>query len=166
MIDVVFRKVRGPNGWLSNMSPHPVHFEGYEWKTTEHLFQALRFRAPNLWVRTVIRQQHSPMSAKMAAKRHLVHAAVAPRSDEDLENMRMVLRLKIATHADLRKALLATGESRIIEDVSARPSDSGLFWGMRWIPAHIIEGVQIADGHWDGQNKLGELWAEIRKEIR
>lgn len=164
--DIAFRKVRAPWGWLSNMSPHPVHFEGYEWKTAEHLFQGLRFRAPDLWVRTVIRQQTSPMSAKMTAKRHLHNAVVVPRSPEDLDNMRKVLRLKLEQHADLRKALVATGESRLIEDVSARPSESGLFWGMRWIPAHIVEGVQIADGHWEGQNKLGELWAEVRKEIR
>lgn len=163
--DVVFRKVREQHGWLSNMSPHPVNFEGYEWRTAEHLFQALRFRAPDLWVRTVIRQQHSPMGAKMTAKSHLHNAVVVPRSPEDLDNMRAILRLKIEQHPTLRKMLVATGEARLIEDVSARPNESGLYWGMKWVPAQIVEGLQIADGRWEGQNKLGELWAEVRKEI-
>ena len=40
---ISFTKVSLPFGWLGNMSPFPILYEGKEWKTTEALFQALRF---------------------------------------------------------------------------------------------------------------------------
>lgn len=39
---IAFTKVNLPYGWLSNMSPHPLDFGG-TWRTSEALFQSLRF---------------------------------------------------------------------------------------------------------------------------
>ena len=65
---VSFTKVSLPFGWLGNMSPYPVQYNGVMWKTTEHLFQALRFKE-NSPIRDEICMQKSPMGAKMCAKK-------------------------------------------------------------------------------------------------
>lgn len=152
---LTFTKVNLPWGWLSNMSPHQVSLDEVTWRTAEHLFQALRF-AQESPVRALIRAQKSPMGAKMAAKAHAGQMIVAPRSEEDLAQMRQVLRRKLAQHPDLVAELARSGDALLIEDVTRRPSQAGLFWG-------------VADPLTDrrrGLNWLGRLWMELRDEAR
>lgn len=155
--DIVhFTKVDKPHGWLGNMSPYPVTCDGLTWRTTEALFQALRFHDPT--IREEIRNQFSPMSAKMVAKRYLKSGAarVEPRSPEDLENMRFCLGLKLDQHPELRKQLRETGEAAIVEDATKRSGVSAQFWG-----------CQLgADGIWRGGNHLGLLWMELRAGLK
>lgn len=152
---ITFTKVKLPNGWLSNMSPHPVVYQGQEWRTTEALFQALRFEDLN--IKKEIRAQRSPMGAKFVAKKHAEKMTIEPMSLEDIANMQLCLRLKIEQHPELRDKLLATGDERIIEDVGGRKkSGRHLFWG----------AAQQADGYWCGQNYLGLLWMALRDKLR
>ena len=157
---VIIRAVNEEYGWLGNMSPHPVQYDGKWWKTAEALFQALRFpmsavndKGEN--IREMIRAQKSPMAAKMKAKSSKTQMIIIPMGNEDLQNMRMVLRLKFNCNP-LESDLLATGERFIVEDCSKRPSKSGLFWGAKKLP----------DGTWRGTNMLGKLLMELRTEIR
>lgn len=152
---VAFTKVSLPHGWLGNMAPFPVTHNGLGWRTTEALFQALRFDAADP-ARELIREQKSPMAAKMVARKHGGRRAVAQFSEADVELMRLVLRLKVEQHPQVRSDLLATGEATIVEDVTSRPNASGLFWGAAKLP----------DGSWGGLNTLGELWVELRGELR
>jgi len=163
MSDVIIRKVKEVNGWLGNMSAHPVKHEGKWWRTAEALFQALRFpmdavNDEGMNIREIIYTQKAPMAAKMKAKGSKVKMNITPMGDEDLKNMRMVLRLKFKWNCNpLEKDLLATGDRFIVEDVSNRPpSDSGRFWGAKRLP----------DGTWEGTNMLGQLLMELRTEIR
>ena len=67
---------------------------------------------------------------------------------------------------------MATGLQTIIEDVTSRPNESGLFWGA----AQVDDDVAIAmerinmtvvreDGkNWYGQNVLGKIWMKIRAQ--
>lgn len=153
MDDVVIRRVADPYGWLGNMSPHPVWYEGKRYRTAEALFQALRFESPT--IRREIRQLRSPMAAKMRARRYAAEMAARPRSPCDVENMRLVLRLKLERHPKLAAALLATAGARIVEDCSRRNSESGRFWGAKW-----------TGEVWDGTNTLGTLWMELRDALR
>lgn len=148
---IAFRRVKGPYGWLSNMSPHPVN--GF--RTAEAMFQAYRFPSYGK-VYNAILTEKSPMGAKMVAKKHANYMIVVPRSEADLRTMRMVLELKVNEHPELLKALLATGDELIVEDVSARPNESGLFWGAALQP----------DGTWHGNNQLGKMWMELRTRWR
>ena len=150
---VLIRKVKEQHGWLGNMSPFPVEFEGKLYRTTEALFQALRFSDEE--VIEAIREEKSPMAAKFAAKRHKDKMVVEPLSAADLENMRMCLKLKLEQHPKLRDRLLATGDAEIVEDCSKRKRGSGLFWG-----------AALEDGVWEGTNMLGKLWMELRDEVR
>jgi predicted NAD-dependent protein-ADP-ribosyltransferase YbiA (DUF1768 family) len=93
MAVISFTKVDLPYGWLGNMAPYPIQLNGQVWRTSEALFQALRF--DNLEIREVIRDQKSPMSAKMKAKPFKEQMIVIPCSPQDLDNMRLCIRLKL-----------------------------------------------------------------------
>lgn len=153
---VAIRRVREPFGYLGNMSPHPVsyHGAGGEFATAEALFQALRFPRDSQ-TREEIRRARSPMTAKMLAKKNIALMHVVPRSAQDLENMRFVLALKIGGHAEVKNGLLSTGDRPIVEDCSARQTESGLYWG-----------AALRDGVWFGLNTLGVLWMELRAKLR
>lgn len=146
---ILIRKVKEEFGWLGNMSPFPVLYEGKKYRTTEALFQALRFDDEEII--ESIREQKSPMSAKMKAKKNKDRMVVVPLSGEDLDNMRLVLRIKLLQHPILRDDLLATGDQEFIEDCTKRPRGSGLFWG-----------AALQEGEWVGENWLGRLWMELR----
>jgi len=152
-MEVLIRKVAEEHGWLGNMSPHPIKVGDLVFPTAEALFQSLRFEDEGIIEE--IRTQTSPMTAKMKAKKHKSEMVVEPMSDEDLDNMRLCLKLKLKQHPKLMRKLLATGEEQIIEDCSNRPRGSGMFWGMAF-----------KDGQWFGENMLGKLWMELRSELR
>lgn len=153
---VAIRRVCDPFGCLGNMSPHPVsyHGAGGEFATAEALFQALRFPRDSQ-TREEIRMARSPMTAKMHAKKNISLMCVVPRSAQDLENMRFVLALKIERHAEVKNGLLSTGDRHIVEDCSARQTESGLYWG-----------AALRDREWFGLNRLGFLWMELRARLR
>ena len=88
-----FNKTKDANGWLSNMSAHPVKYDNKWWLTTEALFQALRFPEDSK-VREIIRAEKSPMTAKMMAKKFKDLMVVKPCGPRDIENMKLMLRLK------------------------------------------------------------------------
>ena len=149
---ITFTKVKLPYGWLGNMSPYPIEYEGKEWRTTEALFQALRFEDEE--IRELIRSQKSPMAAKMMAKKHRELMKIQPMSDEDYGNMTLCLILKLKHHPNLIDDLLKTEDFVIIEDVTARGSrGSNLYWG-----AMLDE-----NGDWIGENKLGRSWMYLRE---
>lgn len=150
---VTFTKVALPFGFLSNMAPYPVEYEGKVWRTAEALFQALRFDDSS--VKEAIRESQSPMQAKWIVKAHKNQMVVAQRSEQDVDNMRLVLRLKVKQHPDLAQRLLDTGEEIIIEDATSHPGGSAKFWGQ------VRKG-----GAWVGENVLGRLWMELREELR
>lgn len=151
--DCCIRRVRDPFGFLGNMSPHPVTWEGIEWRTSEALFQALRFPKDSE-IRELIRAEKSPMSAKMVAKSYHGNLAVIPGSKEDLQNMVDVVKLKLRTHDDVRQVLLDTGERFIVEDCTKRQRGLGLFWG-----------AALQGDHWVGENALGMIWMGLRERM-
>ena len=149
---IVIGKVRDAHGCFGNMARYPVQYDGKLWPTTEALFQALRFDDEG--VRTEIREAKSPMTAKMKAKKYKPRMIIEPMSPDDLDNMRLCLKLKIEQHPQLRELLLQTDEALIVEDCTKRQRGSGLFWGAAFI-----------EGRWVGQNWLGRLWMELRTAL-
>ena len=158
MAEIAFTKVDLPYGWLGNMSPHIVKYQNQWYKTAEALFQCMRYRGfPE--VQQEIRDQKSPMSAKMIAKKYKkLIAGKSSREDEerkDLERMRECLLLKLNAHPDLKRMLLGSRDALIIEDCSRRKGGSGMFWGM----------AKMEGRKWVGRNELGKLWMAIREEL-
>lgn len=152
MVVIAFNNEKGPNGWLSNMSPHTVFLDGQVYQTAEHLFQCLRFPGfPG--IQNEINEQSSPLKAKGVAKKYRkLHPSTR---ENDLQLMRKVIRLKAIQNPDLiRKLVFSEGE--IIEDSTNRPGGTGVFWGT----------ALDADGKWEGENHLGRIWMELRDELR
>jgi predicted NAD-dependent protein-ADP-ribosyltransferase YbiA (DUF1768 family) len=138
------------------MSPHKVVVDEVFWRTAEAYFQSLRF-APDDVVRETIRIQKSPIAAKKVAKENGSRMVVKPMSEDDVENMRITLRLKFkCNQIPLEDNLLRTGDRTIIEDCSGRRTDSGAFWGAYELPNGLLYG----------RNMLGKLLMELRNEIR
>jgi len=149
-----FRKVDEQLGWLGNMSGLPVRVEGVRYSTTEHLFQCMRFE--NEMIRKEIRESKSPMGAKMVMKKHKERVSIVPRSVEDLNLMRSVLRIKMEYYPKLQEDLEKQDpDSILIEDCTKRSGVSSKFWGMK-----------LTDGVWEGENWLGRLWMELRLELQ
>ncbi len=154
MNTIAFTKVALPYGWLGNMAPFPLKVAETDWRTSEALFQALRF-AEDDPVRTEIRGSLSPMGAKMIAKKHRAKMVVEPQSEVDLANMSAILAIKLAQHPSLARMLKETGDALLVEDCSKRPRGSGLFWG----------AALQQDGSWKGENHLGKLWMSRRERL-
>ncbi len=148
-----FCQVAASNGWMSNMARFPILHAGKVWLTAEALFQALRFDDSS--IKEAIREAKSPMTAKWRAKAHKEQMVVSERSERDVKNMRLVLRLKVAQHPELAQQLLDTGDEVIVEDATSHPGGSAKFWG-----------AVLKDGVWVGENVLGKLWMELREELR
>ena len=157
MPPIYIRKVNCPHsGWLSNMSPYKIVVDDIFWNTAESYFQSLRF-APDDNVRERIRMQKSPMAAKIVANENASRMVVVPMSEDDVENMRITLRLKFrCNQIPLQDNLLRTGDRTIIEDCSARRTESGAFWGASELPNGLLYG----------QNRLGKLLMELRSEFK
>lgn len=149
-----FTKTALPYGWMGNMSPYPIKFGEDTYRTTEALFQALRFSDND--IKAIIRDEKSPMGAKLAAKSRVAQMTVEQLSEKDVNNMRMCIKLKLEQHPHLISELIATGDELIVEDVTKRgDKGSNLFWG-----------AMLIDGEWVGQNVLGKIWMEFRKEYQ
>lgn len=146
---ISFQKNTDPYGWLGNMSAFPIQYNGKTWRTSEALFQALRFSDPQ--IQEEIRTQTSPMAAKMKSKKHKTHMVVQPQSPIDIDNMRLCLKLKFEQHLPLKVRLIRTEDYTLIEDVGKRNKPNDLFWGMKNTP-----------NGWIGQNQLGILLMELR----
>ena len=154
-MEILIRKVKEENGWLSCMSPHPVTHEDTTYKTCEALFQSLRFKGyPD--IQREILEQKSPMAAKMIARKYrakLNRGALWDEDPSDISLMKECLLLKLEQHPELKDKLLATGSKTIIEDCTTHDRESARFWGM-----------VFKDGQWIGKNVFGNLWMEIRDD--
>lgn len=155
IVVIEFTKNDLPYGWLGNMFPAPIKYDGKVWRTSEALFQALRFDDPE--IKEVIRNESSPLVAKWKA-RSKVNAhkmVVEPMSEKDLENMKMVVKLKFDQHPALKTKLKITGDHILVENVLEKKQARHLFWGMRKV-----------NGEWVGNNTMGKILMELREEYK
>lgn len=145
----VIKRVRDEWGWMSNMSPCVLLYGGICYYSSEALFQALRFtaEADRRWIAAI----RNPYDAKMAARRILSRAAIEPRSERDVSNMRLVVEAKINQHPALAERLRETGDRLIVEDGGKR---NDRFWGAMW-----------TGSSWEGRNELGKAWMSERDQL-
>jgi N-glycosidase YbiA len=143
---IFFYKVTDPYGCFSNFSLHSVHLHGYLWPTSEHFYQAQKYQGIDQAVCDQIRQASTPEQA--AALGRSLLAPLRPDWDHvKSQIMYQVVREKFVTHIDIQAILLATGDTRIVEN---SPRDA--YWGC---------GL---DGK--GQNQLGKILMQVRQELR
>lgn len=137
-----------PYDWLSNFYPCTVHYEGLDWPTTEHAFQAMK--TENAIYRRQIQLATDPSIAKSLGQRRAFRQYNITRRP-DWETIKYdvmidLLRLKFSQRP-LADKLLATGKVKLVE---------GNFWNDHdW---------GVADG-W-GANNLGRSIMLVRAELR
>ncbi|MCU0496553.1 MAG: NADAR family protein [Anaerolineae bacterium] len=134
--------------FLSNFYHTPLTWEGDEYPTIEHAFQAAKTDHPE--ERRRLRETPSPLVVKRLGRK------VTLRSDWEqvkLDIMADLLRQKFTRYPDLRDLLLATGDLEIIE---------GNTWDDRFYGAVWDETEQ----RWIGENHLGKILMRIREELR
>ena len=110
---------------FDNFSSFQVEYDGYLWPTSEHAYQAAKFKDSSIETYEQIKKARSAHDAQKVANEN----KELQRSDWDLvkkDIMKEILRNKINQHPYVLKKLLQTGTRIIIED-SWRDSTWG--WG-------------------------------------
>lgn len=147
---VSFRKTNEEWGGLSNMAAgFSVVVNGVEWRTSEALYQALRF--PDFpEVQEAIRAEKSPMAAKMKSKPFRKESSRQDWDDVRIDLMYWCLRAKLVCNFEkFGELLLASGKADIVEN-----SSKDRFWG----------AVPVNDDYLQGQNVLGVLLGKLRTD--
>ena len=139
-----FFGVRCEHAFCSNFAPYPVTIDGVTWPTSEHYYQAQKFTDPAF--RESIRAAVTPGQAKRMSRSKTQPRVDAWEAVRD-EAMYRVVRAKFAQHAEIRAALLATGEAQLVEHCQR-----DAYWG------------DAGDG--SGQNMLGRILMRVREEMR
>lgn len=132
---------RGNYRFLSNFWFAPVMYEGIEYPTSEHAFQAAKSLNPR--ERTAICRLSEPKNAKHIGR------TVQLRPDWEAIKIRVmedIVRAKFTQNEDLKAMLLNTGEEGLIE---------GNWWGDTFWGE--CKGV--------GENHLGRILMKIRREL-
>jgi len=122
---VVFRKTREQWGGLSNMAAgYPITLGTIEFKTSEALYQAMRFPSrPD--VQQLIAEQASPMAAKMKSKPFRDEHSHPTWDDIRPRVMFWCLHLKLAQNwLEFGSLLRSTGAREIVEE-----SHHDRYWG-------------------------------------
>ena len=152
MKNVWFKKVAEEYGWMGNMAPYPIKFDGKVWLTSESLFQSMRFDDDS--VKEIIRGEKSPMGAKMKAKKNRDQMVVVPMSELDVENMRKCVKMKFDAHPQLKRQLMNTKDAFIYEDIGNRNGERHKFWGAK----------KWSESEGDGNNMMGKILMDLREE--
>ena len=141
---IKFYKTHEPYGAFSNFSRHAIFVDDKIWKTSEHYFQAMKFKDSKVQER--VRLAKSPAEAAAIGRDRTL--TMRERWDEEWRTyyMERALKAKFTQHPDLLALLLGTGEAELIEHTT---KDS--YWG---------DG---GDGF--GVNMLGKLLMKIRKVL-
>ncbi|MDE0408264.1 MAG: NADAR family protein [Alphaproteobacteria bacterium] len=146
-----FRFSKAVWGELSNFFPLAEHIAAGPWTfvTSEHVYQASKFPGrPDVQQRIA----EAPTARQAAAIGRTPGLGIDPGwNAQRVDVMRWVLRCKReANRREIDAVLTATGD-RLIVEVSTRDA----WWGAR----------PVAD-RYEGNNVLGRLWMELRKQVR
>ena len=139
-----FYSVNDDYGEFSNFAPYPIQIDGKRWPTSEHYFQAQKFKDESH--QDEIRREKSPMKAARmgrSRKRPLWRDWGAVKDNI----MRTAVRAKFVQHPELQGLLLTTGTARLVEH-----TENDSYW------------ADGGDG--SGRNMLGQILMVLRDELR
>lgn len=142
-----YRANEKPYGPLSNLYKRAITFEGEEYQTSEHAYQAGKARKEE--VKKWLMAAPSPALLAMAAHGLYVWDVHPDWSKTKFDRMKRILLCKFTQHQDLQELLLSTENKRLVE-VATVDNAVNRLWGE-------VNGK--------GENKLGILLMEVRTEI-
>ena len=148
----VFFHKKTDNHWiLSNMASCPLEIEGIPFKSSEHLFQTLKFATPKS-----ITAVYQSNNAKMTAK-HYQKLGGHRREDWEqirVDVMKFCLQQKYEQCPEFRKELDSTIGYNIVE-LQDRKNDKESSRANGW-------GVKTKGQNYEGPNIMGRLLMELR----
>lgn len=131
--------------FLSNFWPCIVGYEGENYPSVEHAYQAAKTHDKT--VRKLIREARSPGVAKRLGK----NVELRPDWEQKKEGIMLGLLVQKFAHPELKARLRDTGDNVLIE---------GNTWGDKEWGA-----VLNTKGEWEGNNKLGKLLMRVREQL-
>ncbi|KAJ6541805.1 hypothetical protein B0H19DRAFT_1174732 [Mycena capillaripes] len=143
---ISFYDHKNPYYCFTNLSAHPIAYNGEMYPTSDHLFQAFKFLEdhPNI-ARTIrLAQKPSDVWAEVARNKEKIRD---DWRDIRIEKMDIVLWQKFNQYPALKRELLGTGDAELVED---SPEDG--FWGR--------------GKHHNGENQLGKALERLRNKLR
>jgi ribA/ribD-fused uncharacterized protein len=136
--------------YFSPYTGHAIEIDGVVYPTVEHAYQCARYTDKN-----IIEEIRNAKSAVLAweVSTKYKHLQIPEFKDEKhkLKVMKELMRQKALQHADVRNALVDSGDLKIIKHIVTPPPGDG-FWD---------DGE---DGN--GLNHIGKMWMEIREEFK
>lgn len=141
---IQFYRTDDPYGEFSNFYACPIEVDEKLWPTTEHYFQAQKFRGTEH--EESIRLEPSPMIAARMGRDRSKPLRPDWENVKD-EVMARALYAKFTQHPTLHDQLLATADAHLVEHTK---NDS--YWG------------DAGDG--TGRNRLGTLLMDLRARLR
>ncbi|MCF7865342.1 MAG: NADAR family protein [Candidatus Pacebacteria bacterium] len=136
--------------YFSPYTGHALEIDGVIFPTLEHAYQCKRYTDINIIEE--IRGATSAVKAWEISTKYK-HLQIPEFKSEEykLKIMKELMEMKVAQHEDVRKALLDSGDLKIVKHIVSGPPGDG-FWD---------------DGeHGEGLNHMGRMWMEIREEYR
>lgn len=129
---------------FTNFYARDVVIDRQTWKTTEHYYQASKFKDPR--IRRAIQDSMTPREAFTLAKKYRDHVRKDWRS-VSLACMEKAVIEKFAQHPDLRRKLLQTNNALLVE--------------------HTVNDNFYGDnGDGTGENHLGKILMKVRKKLK
>lgn len=141
---------RGIYRWLSNFHLVPIRYQGIDFPSTEHAYQAMKSFDHNIRLKFSVA---GGLSCKEAKK---LGGSIVLRADWDvikLQVMEEVLRLKFVAGSDLAAQLIATGDEDLVE---------GNWWHDSYYGVCTCGKPECATG----KNKLGVILMKLREELQ
>jgi ribA/ribD-fused uncharacterized protein len=136
--------------YFSPYTAHAIELDGVVYPTVEHAYQCLRYTDTKIIEE--IRSAHSPVKAwEISSKYKHLQIPDFKKEEHKLVVMKKLMKLKALQHEDVKKALIDSGDLKIVKHIVTYPPGDG-FWD---------DGV---DG--TGLNHIGKMWMEIRDEFK
>ncbi len=139
---------RGPHDFLSNFYAADVEFEGAEYPTIEHAFQAAK--SFDFAERRAVKNARTASEAKRMGRKIKRRA---DWFDVSLEVMETLVRQKFTRYPELRTKLLETGSAYLIE-------------GNNWNDRFYGAVYDTNRNEWMGENHLGKILMKVRDELK
>ena len=137
----MIKSFQGRHRFLSNFFLAPVLYDGIEYPSSEHAYQAAKS------VRTSAKEYIAKLATAGAAKSYGKKVGLRPDwEDIKLDVMFQIVSAKFSQNPELRESLVATGEKELVEGNTWGDT----FWG-------VCDGV--------GENHLGKILMRVRKAL-
>lgn len=129
--------------FMSNFSAFRVTYDGEDWMTSEHAYQAAKFHRHGVVFPQILHAKSAHLALTIAHQNKVHYMPGWPT--QKVRIMTEIVRAKFEQHEYIQRKLKETGDAWLIENAT-----KDAFWGR--------------GSDWQGRNELGKIWMRLRKE--